>query len=493
MRTVPPLAALALTLLLAGCAHFEPKPFDVVRTADDFDARALDTPELRAFLETNLGPLSAWPPAEWTFEQLTLAALFLHPKLDVARAELASVRAAEITAGGRPNPTVGVTPEYNFNAAGGVSPWIATLQFDIPIETAGKRGYRIARAQHLSEAARLLLGDVAWEVRSGVRAAWLDLHDAGQRAELLSRQLAAQQRALAALEMKLSLGAATTVEISPVRLALARTRKEIADARVQADEARARLAAAIGVPLKSLPPSSGFVFPDAKTDREPASDARRAPSPLNGERAGVRGENDDTHANPPLASAEARRRALTSRADLLAALAEYVAAETALRLEIARQYPDVHLGTGYQFDQGDNKWALGLTVEVPLLNRNQGPIAEAEAKRTEAAARVLALQARIIGEVDRVLAVWHGAQSRLEAMKELRAAQETRVKSLQAQFDAGAIESLDVLTAGAELAADELFHWEARVKALRAFGELEDAIQFPLLLDLSLNPRRSEP
>ena len=128
-----------------------------------------------------------------------------------------------------------------------------------------------------------------------------------------------------------------------------------------------------------------------------------------------------------------------------------------------------------------------------MLNRNQGPIAEAKAKRAEAAARVLALQARIIGDVDRALAVWQGAQSRLEAMKELRTAQESRVKSLQAQLDAGAVESLDVLTAERELTADELFQWESRVQALRAFGELEDAIQFPLPPDLSLNARRSEP
>jgi outer membrane protein TolC len=451
----------AVLLAVAGCAHFEPKPLDMARTASGFDARTLDTSELRAFIETNLGPVSAWPPAQWDFEQLTFSALFLHPKLDVARAELASLRAAEITAGARPNPTVGVTPEYAFNPASGVSPWIATIQFDLPIETAGKRGHRITKARQLSEAARLRLGSVAWEIRSAVRVAWLDLHDAGERTELFSRQLAAQRRALTALETKLSLGAANTAEVAPARLALARTRKDIADSRVQADEARARLAASIGVPLRCLPVTSSL--------------------------------NAEIQTNAAFASAEARRRALTSRSDILAALAEYAVRETALRLEIAKQYPDVHLGTGYQFDQGENKWALGLTAEIPVLNRNQGPIAEAKANRAAAAARVLALQARVIGDVDRALAVWQGAQSRVEAMKELRAAQETRVKSLQAQFDAGAVESLEVLTAEAELAADELFHWEASVKALRAFGELEDAIQFPLPLDLSLNPRRSEP
>lgn len=442
-----------------GCAHFDPKPFDTAKTASDFDQRRLDAPELRAFLETNLGPVAAWPLPQWTFEQLALAALFYHPKLDVARARLASARAAEITAGARPNPTVGVTPEYNFNPASGVSPWIATVQFDVPIETAGKREYRIERARQLSEASRFDLISAAWEIRSTVRAVWLELCDAVQQTNLFIHQVESQHRVLAALELKLNLGAATASEIAAVRVALARRRKDLADARVQVEEAQARLAAALAVPLKSLPPPAALTA--------------------------------DVTLRPVMESGEARRRALTARADMLAALAGYAAAETALKLEIAKQYPDVHLGTGYQFDQGENKWALGLTVEIPVLNRNQGPMAEAEARRSEAAARVLALQARIVGEVDRAIAVWQGAQTRLTVLEELRAAQKARLSSIQAQFDAGAAEALDVRLAEVELATDELLHWNARLKALRALGEVEDATQFPLSLDVSLNPRAS--
>ena len=430
-------AILAVVALFGwGCAHFDPKPLDVAKTASDFDQRRLDAPELRAFLETNLSPVAAWPLPEWTFEQLALTALYYQPKLDVARAQLASARAAEITAGARPNPTVGVTPEYNFNAASGVSPWIATVQFDVPIETAGKRGHRIERARQLSEASRFDLISVAWEVRSSVRAAWLELCDAVQQTNLFVRQVESQQRVLTALELKLNLGAATVSEIASVRVALARTRKDLADASVQMDEAQARLAAALAVPVNSLPPPAALTA--------------------------------DMALRPVLPTGEARRRALTARADMLAVLAGYAAAETALKLEIAKQYPDVHLGTGYQFDQGENKWALGLSVEIPVLNRNQGPIAETVAKRGEAAARVLALQARIVGEVDRAVAVWRGAQARLTALEELRAAQKTRLSSLQAQFDAGAVEALDVRLAEVELATDELLHWNARLKALRA-------------------------
>ena len=104
-----------------------------------------------------------------------------------------------------------------------------------------------------------------------------------------------------------------------------------------------------------------------------------------------------------LTTAEIRRTALTSRADLLEALAEYAASQAALQLEIAKQYPDIHLQPGYEFDQGDSKWGIGASVELPVLSRNQGPIAEAKAKREESAARFIALQAKVLAEIDRAI------------------------------------------------------------------------------------------
>ena len=67
-----------------------------------------------------------------------------------------------------------------------------------------------------------------------------------------------------------------------------------------------------------------------------------------------------------LTSAEARSATLRSRTDILGALAEYAASQSALQLEIAKQYPDLHLGPGYAWNAGsagDNEWSLGLTLE----------------------------------------------------------------------------------------------------------------------------------
>lgn len=82
-----------------------------------------------------------------------------------------------------------------------------------------------------------------------------------------------------------------------------------------------------------------------------------------------------------------RQHALTNRTDILRALADYAASQSALQLEVARQYPDVRLGPGYTFEVGEHRWSLiGAALTLPIFNQNQGPIAEAEARRREAAA-----------------------------------------------------------------------------------------------------------
>src|SRR6266496_284584 len=128
--------------------------------------------------------------------------------------------------------------------------------------------------------------------------------------------------------------------------------------------------------------------------------------------------------------AEAKQCALLTRADLLAALAEYDASETALRLEIAKQYPDLHFNPNYEYDQGANKWRLGVSLELPVLNRNQGPIAEARAKRDETAARFTALQASIIGEIDSAVENYRRALEQIRTLEPTLETESQRAEAL---------------------------------------------------------------
>ena len=53
-----------------------------------------------------------------------------------------------------------------------------------------------------------------------------------------------------------------------------------------------------------------------------------------------------------------------------------------------------------------------MTLDLPILNQNQGPVAEAKAKRAEAAAHFLTVQTTGIGEIDGALAGYNAMLQR---------------------------------------------------------------------------------
>jgi outer membrane protein TolC len=73
--------------------------------------------------------------------------------------------------------------------------------------------------------------------------------------------------------------------------------------------------------------------------------------------------------------------------ELNAVSAEYNVSEESLRTEVRKQYPDITIGPGYGTDQGDDRVLVGISLPVPLWNRNQQGVAVAEAERELARAR----------------------------------------------------------------------------------------------------------
>jgi cobalt-zinc-cadmium efflux system outer membrane protein len=444
----------------AGCIRFQPRPMTTARILDDFEARRLDVAEIRDFFHSQPG-IESWPPSAWDLSALTLAAMYYHPDLDVARAQWGVAQAGRITAGELPNPAASVLAGYNSTSpVSEVTPWIPEAALEIPIETAGKRGYRIGQARHLSEAARLNILSVAWEVRSRLRQAFLDLFAAREAESLLQAQLVFQAEGLKILEAQLAAGEASVYEVTQTRIALDSTRLAALDASAQSGRTRVALAAAIGVPAIAL---DGLAF-----SFEAFLDLRTE-----------------------IPSAEVRRRALLGRADILGALSEYEASQYALRVEVAKQYPDISLGPDWQLDQTDIKWTLGLSLILPLFNRNKGPIAEAEALRQESAARFLALQAKVIEQLDGAVAACRAALDKAKTAGEMQASLRKQEATAKVRYEAGEISKLELLGVRLELASNSLARLDALVKAQQAIGELENAMQSPLeLKDLIRVPSR---
>lgn len=381
---------------------------------------------------------------------LTLAAFFYNPDLDIARAQWSVAVAGRITAGERPNPTATGLLGYNSTTpVSELTPWIPEIAFEIPVEIAGKRGYRILEARHLSEAARLNILSAAWNVRGRVRQAFLRLYGAREKGRLLREQLGFQEETVHILEVQVKVGEAAPFDLAQARIARDNTRLAQLDADAAAAAARIELALVIGVPAKALD-GAALTF------------------------EGLTSLTLDVPTN------EIQRRALISRSDILAALSEYDAAQASLRVEIAKQYPDLTLGPDYQLDQTDSKWTLGLSLILPILNRNRGPIAEAEARRTEVAARFQALQASIIAEVETAVSASRAARGKVLAAEAMLASLKKEEAVVRSRYRAGEISKLELLAVELEISSNTLARLDALVQAQLAIGDLEKAIQAPL-------------
>jgi outer membrane protein TolC len=276
----------------------------------------------------------------------------------------------------------------------------------------------------------------------------LDVHEAEEQARRRSIAAGSQQRIVALLEKRLQAGVISVAAVGPARLAALQAGALASAAKQQIPLARQRLATALGLPRTAL-----------------AGVRLSAPTPI-----------------PRFSPAQleaARWLSLCSRSDVLAALAHYETSDAAFALEVAKQYPDFHLGPGYQWDQGQNKWTLGLTLELPVFGHNEGPLAEAEARRREAAADFLAVQAQAVAAVDEAALLLASAAAQVEALQHMQAQLERQGARVATRGRAGAADELDRAASEQEREAGELNVSEARAAEARAAGRLEDALQIP--------------
>jgi outer membrane protein, heavy metal efflux system len=265
-----------------------------------------------------------------------------------------------------------------------------------------------------------------------------------------------QRELTRSLERRFQEGDVAQWELALARTVFRSTQLASIDARRRAAEAEVLLADAIGLPVAAL---DGVVLGPMPLESPP----------------------------PEISVQQARRQALLNRTDILSALADYEAAQQALRLEVARQYPDVRFGPGYEFDQGDNRWGLGISITLPSFNGNRGPIGEAEARREEAAARFEALQTRVLGEIDLALATLGTQEEQVAAAASILAESVEQERRARERREAGAVSGADVFLAHAATlrARQELLR--VRVARRQAYLDLETALQSPARLPESFS------
>jgi outer membrane protein TolC len=448
------------SLLAASCGFqtYQEKPLQGEAWVERYGQRDLNDPALRDFLPGCGLASGPWPRSSWDGPSLQCAAMFFHPELARARAAIDVAKAGERSAGQRPNPAATLTVEHHGGKPEAGSPWGVGPSFDVPLELGGKRAARIERAVAETTAAEIDLDARAWLVRRGVRERLLALAEADRQGAELAAQQAALTSGVALLRRREEMGLTSSFEASSMRIEAQRARLAATTARARQRTARAELAASLSLPAGAL---DGVAIDTT---------AFRA---------------DPTVTLPPAATLQ--RQALVGRADIRRALQDYVIAEKSLKQEIARQYPDFTLSPGYFFDPTDNIniWTLGATMVLPLFHRNEGPIAEAQARRELAARTVELVQATIIGEVQSALAGYDELMSSSAQADEVVAEMQQQAARVRQQFELGETDRLAVVRADLETANALALRGELRAEQWRALQRLEDAVQ-------TVMPNRSE-
>lgn len=444
--------ACLVVIPLAGCMkvqHYDPVALAPSRTAASLESRTLSSAAVERVLEKGLGhKMGSWPEQSWNLEMLTLAAIYYSPALEQARAQVSAANAAVVTAGERPNPVFHMQP-------GIPSPYLFAFDFLFPIRTAGRRGIMVQQARDLTLAARLNLAQATWQVCSDVRTALVNYLLAKREVELLQAEERLQSHRVTLLRQRFAAGEIARPKVSDARLSWLQTRVRLASAEGRIPEARAALAASIGVPVTALR-GLHVVWPE--------------------------------FSHPPNArffsSEQIQREAVLNRLDVRKALAHYAAAQSALQLEIARQYPNFQLGPGYDFEEGREFFTLASSLTLPLFNHNQGPIAQAEAQRKAAAAAFVATQANAIGQSEEALAgyrsAWRNLNASEKALAQLERGVIRRERRTVAAGQAGRLALNAVLMQRPAMAQTWL---TALGQTQTALGALEDAVERPLVPD----------
>jgi len=437
---------LGAALGFAACTsqRYEARPIEARELASTFAARRLEDPDLAPFARPAPSAGGTSTTLHWDSVALTRVALASRPELALARAQIEQARAAIVSAGARPNPTLIVDPEI---VPGAAEPWILGWVLNIPLELGGQRDLRVRAAEENLGAEQFRLPLAAWSIRVDVHRALTEL--AAARAEItdLEQRRALEEQRLALQRTRFAAGEIDRLLLGHAEQGMALAEAQQADARTRESGALSALAEALGLPRVAL--ETAIIEAEAWSLPAPPDDG------------------------------SARELALANRLDLRASLAEYAATEAGLRLEIARQYPDVRVAPGWSYDQGDHKLSLGLSIELPFFERNEGPIAEAEARRTAAAARFEALQASALGAVESARVAYADALERRQSRahsEELARAEEGRIAQA---LGAGAVNRLVLVETQLARLARSRERAAAEADAARALVRLEDALQSP--------------
>jgi outer membrane protein, heavy metal efflux system len=388
---------------------------------------------------------------------LVRRALASNAELAAARLDIERARARLRQAGLRPNPTIDFEQQRGvFNSPGEST---TSIGLAVPLEIGGKRQRRIDLARAEFEAAQAEVADRERRLANDVRSAYAEAMAAARELSITAELNAVDVQTARVVQARVFEGDAAPLELNLIRVEVERlrSRRALVAGRLQA--AILRLKSLTGTPttepLRLREDLATTVLPD-----------------------------------PPASLEAAVEIALRTRPDLqLARLTEEVA-QAGLRLARAQSLPDVTAFSRYSRSQStfdetpiglltdrDKLFAYGISISIPVFNRNQGAKAEAEAAIAQSQQRRQFVEAVVRAEVSSAYARYQAATQAINTFEQgVIARSNENINAIRGAYQVGAFRVTELLTEQRRLIDAQREYTEALAERYRALADLQAAL-----------------
>lgn len=395
---------------------------------------------------------------ELTVDELVARALADNQDLRAARAEVEAARGRLRQAGLRPNPMLDLGGQQN--VAG--SDNNVMVGVTLPLDLNRRKEGRVGVAERELEMKRAQVADRERRLRAEVRMKAAELLAARRTLRFTEELLEVNRKGLGLIQERVRQGAAPPLEESLMLVEVHRL-----------DASRRIMESRVEIPALQLKALAGMA-PEAKLS--------------------IRG--DLSPASLTLDRAEALTRALAARPDLTVAHAEAAMARAKILKEEAEGRWDASVNFGYQrqdfgfmlnglTDRGGTRpiqdifhyFGGGVTITLPVRNRNQGNIAAAVAETQAAERRGEFLTLTIRQEVAAVFTQYEAAQRSLEIYaRGVRDVAKHNLEVVRQTYELGRVPLLDVIAEQRRYIDIEMGYTESLKQVYDAIVEIERAV-----------------
>lgn len=378
-----------------------------------------------------------------TLDQALQSAFSANPELAAAQWEIGIAEGERKQAGLIPNPEVSWEAEDTRRDSR-----TTTVLLSQSIELGGKRGARIDVASRAQDAAGIELERRRNGLRADVIQAFSGVQTAQQRLQLSRQSLQLAEQGVRVARGRIEAGKSSPVEGTRAQVQLSEVRLELS--RAERDQANAwqQLAQVMGAPL-----------------------------PLSVDVQAVAQGMPDV---PPSARLLDQ---LNNTAELRLAALLIDQREASLGLEKAQRIPDLTVSVGSQYSETERERVnvVGLSMPIPLFNRNQGNVLAAARRADQSRDLRNATELRLRTETRTTLEQWQTANGEVLAFDQtILPAAQSAVDSATRGFEMGKFGFLDVLDAQRTLISARTQYiqavaeaTDARVRIERIFGDLD--------------------